>query len=77
MLRTLLSLVRPFGNIARELRIIRELYEADLASRQTPIYRVTESPSKLDTEISYAGVEDKRPIFKRWFDSSDVDEPED
>ena len=70
--KLLLSMLRPFAGIARELKIIRELMEADLASRH--IYRVTEKPSKKDTEITYAGVTDDRPLFKRWFDVDDVEE---
>ena len=68
MLRTLLALFRPLSTIARELSIIRELYEMDLASRDQPIFRVTERPSKHDTEVSYTGVRDDRPKYKRWLD---------
>lgn len=76
-MRTLLAIFRPLAAIAKELRIIRELYEADLESRQPPIYRVTEKPSKRDTEVSYAGVTDERPVYKKWFGPADVEEDED
>lgn len=76
MLRILLALVRPLAQIAKELRVIRELYEMELESRQPPIYRVTEKPSKHNTEISYTGVRDERPIYKRWFGPADVEEDE-
>jgi hypothetical protein len=70
MLRLLLALVRPLGQIARELRTIRELYELELQQRvvdgrPAPIYRLTEKPSGKDTEVSYAGERDERPIWKR------------
>lgn len=52
--------LRPFGSIARELKIIRELYELELSSRNPPIMRVTEKPSRKDTQVSYMGVEDKK-----------------
>lgn len=45
----------PFSQIARELTIMRELYELDLASRNPPIIRITESPSEGDTEVTYTG----------------------
>ena len=77
MLRTLLALFRPLTSIARELRIIRELYEAELESRTPPIYRVTETPSKRNVEISYTGVTDERPAYKRWFGQADVEEEDD
>ncbi len=77
MLRTLLALFRPLTAIARELRILRELYELDLESRTPPIYRVTETPSKRNVEISYTGVTDERPAYKRWFGAADVEEEED
>ena len=51
MLRTLLDLFAPWASIARELTALRELYEADLASRKPPVYRLTEKPSKSDTEV--------------------------
>jgi hypothetical protein len=52
---------------------IRELIELDLASRNPPIIRITERGRVTDTEVSYQGVEDMRPRFKRW-DTRDVDE---
>lgn len=77
MLRTLLALFRPLTSIARELRIIRELMELELESRTPPIYRVTETPSKRNVEISYTGVTDERPVYKRWFGAVDIEEDED
>jgi len=44
-------------NIARELSIIRELYELELATHKPPIWRITESPGKGDTEVFYTGEE--------------------
>jgi len=76
-LRLLISLVRPFASIARELRILRELYELDLGSRQPPILRHTEKASKRDTEVMYSGVTEDRPMYKRWFGPADVEEDED
>lgn len=73
-LRLLLSLMRPFASIARELRILRELYELDLGSRTPPIYRFTEKPSKKDTEVSYMDVEDRRPVFKRWLTAEEEED---
>ena len=54
------EVVLPFQAIAQELRILRELYEADLASRERPIIRITESPLRNDTEVSYSN--DRRPL---------------
>lgn len=71
MFRVLLALLRPLSAIAAELRNLRELYEADLASRPTPVYRVTEQLRKGDTEVTYAGEADERPLYKRWFQSED------
>jgi hypothetical protein len=50
----------PMSQIAKELAILRELYELDLASRNPPIYRITEAPGKSDTEITYADDEGKK-----------------
>ncbi len=77
MIRTLLALFRPLTAIARELKIIRELYEAELESHTPPIYRVTETPSKRNVEITYTGLADERPVYKRWFGVADVEEDED
>lgn len=76
MLRALLAIFRPMKMIAEELHTLRQLYELDLASRQPPIYRLTEQPNKRDTEVSYAGIGDERPIHKRWFGAVDVEEEE-
>lgn len=74
MIRLLIGLLRPLTSIARELRTLRELYELDLGSRQPPIYRFTEKPSKRDTEVTYSGVVDTRPRFKRWFAAEEDEE---
>jgi len=66
MIETLRLIFAPLGVIARELMIIRELYEADLAQRENPIYRVTEQPKETDTTVTYAGDVDDRPAHKRW-----------
>ena len=72
--RLLLRLLRPLAQIAEELKIIRQLYEEELSTRPTPIYRITEAPSKKDTEVSYSGVVDERPLYKRWFAGEEDDE---
>ena len=52
LLRMLRLIFSPMKEIARELRIIRELYEAELAERTPRIIRVTETPDpRFDTEI--------------------------
>lgn len=71
MIRTLLSLLRPIVTISKELRIIRELYEADCASRN--IYRITEPSNVRNTEVSYAGVIDETPKYKRWIQAGEDD----
>lgn len=53
MFQRLLSLFSPFHSIADELKSLRELYEADLASRTPPVFRLTEHPSSKDTEVTY------------------------
>lgn len=65
MLRLLLNLLRPLPEIARELRLLRELYELDLASRTPPVYRLTEKPSQRDTEVSYQGQEERTPVWRK------------
>ena len=74
MIRTLLALFRPFATIARELRFLRELYEADLGSREKPIYRLTEQASRRDTEVLYDGVAPDKPGYKAWLTHDAVDE---
>lgn len=49
-----MRLVAPFWAISRELSILRELYELDLASHTPPVVRITESPSRGDTEVLYS-----------------------
>lgn len=79
MIRALLLLVWPFHSIARELRILRELYELDLASRNPPIYRLTEQPSAADTEVSYMDVEEpkrkRETVLSRFGWPKGADEP--
>jgi hypothetical protein len=55
----------PFTHIARELSIIRELYEADLASRHPPVVRITETPKKSDTEVTYMEDHPKKTVKDR------------
>jgi len=66
MLRQLLMFFRPLRVIASELTVIRQLLELELASRDPPIVRITESPRADDTTVSYQGIEDRRPKHKRW-----------
>jgi len=54
------ALIHPFGVIARELTLLRELYELELSARTPPIRRITESPSSKDTEVFYGVEEEKR-----------------
>jgi len=60
MIRALLALFRPLYTIAKELAIIRELYELELRERHVnpqwapmPLSRVTEKPKKGDVEVNY------------------------
>jgi hypothetical protein len=59
MLKKLFDIFLPFRQIASELRAIRELYEAELADRDHPIFRHTERPHQSDTEVTYTGEEEK------------------
>jgi hypothetical protein len=65
MLKTLLRIVRPFSVIARELTILRELYEAELAARPNPVYRVTEKPRESNTEVLDPDGSES-PAWKKW-----------
>ena len=52
------------------MKILRELYEAELAERDPPIIRRTEKPRKSDTVVSYAGEEDRtKTALRKAFDS--------
>ena len=65
LLRMLRLVFSPFKEIARELRIIRELYEEELGSMQPPVMRRTETPDpRFDTEI-FDGSE-ARPGWKKF-----------
>jgi len=64
MLKALLAIFRPLHTIAKELTIIRELYEMELLERQihtgkewvpAPLTRITEKPKKGDVEVTYQG----------------------
>ncbi len=68
LLRLLRLVFSPFKQIAADLRIIRELYELELSSRNPPIMRITEKPDpKHDTEVLTDGVaDDSLPFYKRW-----------
>lgn len=57
----------PFTSIASEIRILRELYELDLASRNPAIIRVTEAPNKNDTEVTYMDDAPKKKSAKDKF----------
>jgi hypothetical protein len=61
MLRELLAYLAPFKVIADELSKIRQLYEAELAQRENPVYLVTEKPRESDTEVTYMGDEEEKP----------------
>ena len=74
-----LDYIVPLKQIAEELRIIRELYEEELSTRPKelggPIYRVTEKPSKQDTQV-FMPDDEEIPKHKRWFGIDDSDEEE-
>lgn len=72
MFRIIRAAISPSRAIAAELRIIRELYELDLASRG--LYRITETASKGDTEISYSDVDEPRKKANRWMSSHEQDD---
>lgn len=55
------AFLHPFHSIAKSLAVIAELYELELAERKPPIRRVTEAPSRDDTEVTYTGVPESRP----------------
>ena len=59
MFKKLVSLLAPFYTIAQELTAIRELYEAELAARDKPIFRITESPSESDTVVMWGEKDNK------------------
>jgi len=75
MFRRLLDAVVPFSQIAAELRILRELYEMDLASRHPPLVRVTEPAGRSDTEVTYMG-EPSRSAVQKLLDQWEQEEPE-
>ncbi len=60
-----MRLFHPFAAIARELAIIRELYEMDLANRTPPLIRCTEAPGKNDTTVTYADEDEKKSERER------------
>jgi hypothetical protein len=77
MFRRLKDLIIPFSGIAQELRILRELYEMDLASRNPPLVRITEEPRRADTEITYMGDEPKpKSALRRLLEEWESEEPE-
>lgn len=47
------SIAVSLEKIAEEKKIYRELYEQELAYHSPPIYRITQAPSKDDTEVTY------------------------
>jgi hypothetical protein len=74
-IRSVVELFAPFTAIAQELRTLRELYELDLASRNPPIIRVTEAPSKGDTTVLYGEEPEEkgklREMLDAWNESED------
>lgn len=62
MLIRLLRLFRPLYSISRDLHRLTDLYELELASRNPPIVKYTESPSDSDTQITYG--EEVDPVEK-------------
>jgi hypothetical protein len=79
LLRMLRLVFSPFKEIAKELKIIRELYEAELSERQPPIIRLTEAPNpRFDTEVFGMDGESEKPAWRRFlaFDKPEED-PED
>jgi hypothetical protein len=77
LLRMLRLVFSPFKEIAKELKIIRELYEAELSERKPAIVRITEPANpRWDTEV-FTG-EDEKPAWRRFlaFDRPEED-PED
>jgi hypothetical protein len=67
LLRMLRLIFSPMREIARELKIIRELYEAELAEREPPIRRITEEPNpRFDTEVFLEDGGSERPGWKRF-----------
>ena len=65
MLKAILLFLAPLRVVASELTAIRELYEAELALHDPPIYRVTEKPKSSDTEVYMPGAVES-PKYKRW-----------
>lgn len=77
MFLKLMRLVAPFAAIARELSIIRELYELELGSRNPPIIRITETPGKSDTTVTYADDAPKaKSALRKLMDGEPVEEEE-
>lgn len=78
MFKRIKSFFLPFQAIASELSILRELYELDLANRKPPIYRITESPNKHDTEVTYGddGFKEKTRL-QRMFEGLEEEEDDD
>ncbi len=66
LLRLIRAIFSPMKLIAAELRIIRELYELELESRNPPIMRVTETPNpRFDTEV-WSGEEETKPGWRKF-----------
>ncbi len=76
-LQPIFDLFLPLNAIVRELATLRELYELDLASRNPPIMRITEEPSKGDTEVTYMDDPPRkksalRDLLETWEEEDDV-----
>jgi hypothetical protein len=57
------SIAKSMQGIHEELSYIRQLHETELATRNPPIYRITELPNPNNVEISYT---DDPPRKKDW-----------
>lgn len=67
LLRMLRLIFSPMKQIAKELSVIRELYELELSERNPPIMRVTETPNpRMDTEIMTDGDLVDKPGWRKF-----------
>lgn len=77
MIKAMLAFVRPLHTIAKELTILRQLYQSYLEEKHGIVLE-TAAPHKDDTAVSYSGESDDRAPYKRWFQANDelMDEDE-
>jgi len=73
---TIREWLNPLATIAHELSILRELYEMDLASRTPPLIRITETPGRSDTTVSYGEEDENKGKLKDLMDAWNEDEEE-